>query len=271
MVVVVILASSLLRVGGEQQDRLALDVNSAATLAQANFALDELKKLSDSRVYSTLSLSKILSAHQEDGIFHENTILKLELASPYYKSGNASETYEMIIMRHKEDGSKSLAIDEFPVMHDFAIEEFWIEKVKEKKIAREEAFRRLEIESLLMEMPEDDNEEWDSYKLPENIERKASIDKESVSSLLELLDTDALLESRLENSLKLRKQLRGRYLDLEIALSSLPLQSLYEITVDPSGSSTDFEVYRATQLVDASILELQKRKMAKRVQQQTNP
>jgi hypothetical protein len=191
--------------------------------------------------------------------------MKLELESPFYKSGKSSETFEMIVMKHKEDGSKSLAIDEFPVMQDIAVEEFWIRKVKEKNIAREESFRRLEIESLLMELPEEDDEEWDMYKIPENIARKAVMDKESVSSLLELLDTPSLMETRVKNSASFQKQLKGTYLVEELTLSKLPLQALYEITVDSTESFTDFQRYRALQLVDISILALQKNKTAKRL------
>lgn len=249
------------------QSRRDLDPLGAEANVIAAFAVEELKKLSDSRVYSTLTLSKIISAYQEEGIFHDNTIMKLELESPFYKSGNTTEVFEIIVMNHKEDGTKSLAIDEFPVMHEYAVEEFWIRKVKEKNIAREQSFRRLELESLLMEVPEEEDEEWDMYKMPQNLERKAAMDKESVSSLLELLDTSALKELRLQNSAKFQKQLKegSIYLTVERALAKLPLQSLYEITVDPTETFTDFQVYRALQLVDLCILHLQKDKTAKRL------
>ena len=58
-----------------------------------------------------------------------NTVLKLELSSPYFKSGAEKEVYNMVVMKHKDDGLLSFAIDEFPDMTEAAIEKFSIEKV----------------------------------------------------------------------------------------------------------------------------------------------
>ena len=127
----------------------ALDAKSEEAQNISKYALSELQKLSDSGVYSTLSISQVLSARQEDGIFHHNTLLTLELASPFFQSKSDTENFDIVVMKHKEDGIRSIAIDEFPVMNEDAIEKFWINKVEEKKIAREEAFRRLEIQAIL--------------------------------------------------------------------------------------------------------------------------
>ena len=123
-----------------------LSVSHPKAVRDAEFALSELKKLSDSRIYDTLSLAKIISAEDEDGIYHINTILKLELRSIYYKSGLPSEVFDMVVMRNKIDGSMSFAINEFPEMDESAIELFWIKKVKEKRGQREELFRKIEVE-----------------------------------------------------------------------------------------------------------------------------
>jgi hypothetical protein len=96
--------------------RMQLDVNDVAVKNEAIFALDELKKLSDSRVYNSLSLANITSAWLQDGIYHVNTILNIDLKSDYFKSQKSIESYEIIIMKNKEDDVKSIAIDEFPVM-----------------------------------------------------------------------------------------------------------------------------------------------------------
>jgi hypothetical protein len=92
-----------------------LAVDSAAAVAETNYCLEALKKLSDSTIYNSLTVDEILSASVEDGIFHTNTLLKVELGSPFFKSGEMSETFDLVVMAHNEDGTKSFAIDEFPV------------------------------------------------------------------------------------------------------------------------------------------------------------
>lgn len=37
-------------------------------------------------------------------MFHYNTLLTLDLASPYFSSGRQEERFEVIVMEHKEDG-----------------------------------------------------------------------------------------------------------------------------------------------------------------------
>ena len=37
----------------------------------------------------------------QDGIFHDNIILQLEIASPHFKSKKSVETFEVFVMRHK--------------------------------------------------------------------------------------------------------------------------------------------------------------------------
>jgi len=124
-------------------ERIAINVNSAKAMKAAEFALVELSKLSDSGVYQSLSLHEVSKAEEEVGIFHYNTILSLKLHSPFFKSGEEVEEFNMVVMEHKTDHVKSFAIDEFPVMDDDAIEKFWIQKVELKRKQREEAYRRL--------------------------------------------------------------------------------------------------------------------------------
>lgn len=40
----------------------------------------------------------------QDGVFHHNTLLTLDLASPYFSSGRKDERFEVVVMEHKEDG-----------------------------------------------------------------------------------------------------------------------------------------------------------------------
>lgn len=67
----------------------------------------------------------------QEGVFHFNTYLGLELASPHFKSGRATEEFHLIVMRSKADGSVSFAIDDFPEMREDAIETYWINKVRQ--------------------------------------------------------------------------------------------------------------------------------------------
>lgn len=122
---------------------IELNVNDMKAIKGAEFALDELARISDSGIYKSLSLSRILFAMEEDGIFHKNIILNLELACPYFKSGLDVEVFSMVVMEHKQDHVKSFAIDEFPQMSEDAIEQFYIEKIELKRKQREESFRRL--------------------------------------------------------------------------------------------------------------------------------
>eukprot|EP01039_Chlorochromonas_danica_P011024 gene11025-12272_t len=115
-------------------------------ILDAEFAVEELRKLSDSGIYTTLTLHRILHAQTIDGIFHNNLALKLELKSPFFNSGQETEVFEMVVMKHKTDNVTSLAIDEFPVMADEAIEEFYIQKVEEHRVEREKSLRRLDRE-----------------------------------------------------------------------------------------------------------------------------
>ena len=121
-----------------------LSTDSPKAVKDAEYAVNELKKLSDSRIYETLSISKITAAEEEDGIYHVNTLLTLELASSHFKSGLPLETFHMVVMRNKIDQSMSFAIDEFPEMDEQSIEKFWIKKVKERRSQRESLFRHIE-------------------------------------------------------------------------------------------------------------------------------
>lgn len=218
---------------------------------EVSFAMRELCNLSDSGVYKTLSVAEVVSSRQEDGIFHYNTILELRLASPHFASKQTSEAFEVIVMTHKEDGVKSIAIDEFPVMSEAAIETFYAAKVEEKTRQREESFRRLEIEAILnaragVESTLDDK----ALRIKEQVESS------SVVSLLDALDTPALKEGRRAASLLVQPQLQGTtYLLEEAALLALSLGELYDVSMGLREASS-FQKTRAVDMIDAVISSL---------------
>ncbi len=114
----------------------------------AEFAVQELQQLSDSGIYTSLSLHQIVSVKHIPGIYYNNVAFELELKSPYFKSKQSSESFHMIVMKHKVDNITTLAIDTFPVMDDAAIEQFYIQKVETNRERRIKAFERLYQDSL---------------------------------------------------------------------------------------------------------------------------
>ena len=116
----------------------------AVAAAAAKYALHELQGLSDSGIYSTLSLVEIESSSTSEGAFHEITRMQLKLSSPHFKSKKAAETFSVLVMSSKDNAeSKSFAIDTFPEMEESAVESFWIAKVKKAKVGREKLYKEL--------------------------------------------------------------------------------------------------------------------------------
>lgn len=126
-------------------------VDEPNIIAAAQYAVSELKQLSDSGIYESLSLSRIVSASTALGVFHNNTFLQLELSSGYFKTGLPQATFDVMVMESLDDGGNSFAIDEFPEMSDDAVEQFWIQKVERHREAREDAFKAMEMDALNLE------------------------------------------------------------------------------------------------------------------------
>jgi hypothetical protein len=208
--------------------------------SEANFAMTELRKLSDSGVYESLSLAQILSYSTESGTFHDNTNLKLSLASPYFKSGKAVEEFEVMVLTHKDDGVKSLAIDEFPEMSERSVESFLVKKTIAKKVEREGAYRLLELDALL------------KRKSP------AGSSSTDVRQLLRDLDSPEALSRRRQDSLDVQARLVDPYTAQEKEISAMPLDQLYDVSLGLGSRDgnewTDFQVERATAVLDQALL-----------------
>jgi hypothetical protein len=237
-------------IGGQPGHLEPLNVNDPFVLTETEFALEELRKLSDSTIYSTLELSQIMSAAKEDGIFHENTILELELSSPYFRSKKLFERFHVFVMTHKEDDVKSFAINEFPVMNEDAIEMFHIAKVERKKEEREQYFRLLEIESM---------SETVKNALGGN-GSSALASANDFFDMIEMKDAAAALgisSVRRKCTEDIQQQLSGEYLEQEIQLARLSLRDIYEITLGKTNEATDFQLYRAQKMLDTVVAHLQ--------------
>lgn len=128
-----------------------LDINSREVQETAHWAVEELKSLSDSGVYSTIQLHSVLEADEDDGLFHKNTVLHLSLESPHFKSKKPVEDFAVVVMKHYEEKFATIAIDEFPEMDEAAIERFYEAKVERKRAERADALAKMEQEALQFE------------------------------------------------------------------------------------------------------------------------
>lgn len=206
--------------------------------SETQFAMGELRGLSDSGVYETLTLGEVVSSSREDGTYHTSTTLTLALQSPHFKSGKPVETFEMMVLTHKEDGVKSLAIDEFPQMTDAAVEEFLIEKTLRKRKQREFSFRLLEVKALLTKQGVKVSDETD------------------LRTLLASLDSDEQMAVRSRESLTIQKRLVEPFVSQERELSTFPLFKLYDVSLgDPTSEMewSDYQQERARNVLDFTL------------------
>lgn len=227
-----------------------LDARDDAVLQSARFAVDELSKLSHSNVYSTLKLERVLKAFDQEGIYHQNRVLNLELSSPHFMSGGRTENFTMVVLTHHDDGAKSIAIDEFPVMREEAIEDFYIAKVKKRRVARDLSFVRLKLKALLTDRQDRSNGSGTTTSY-EEIEK---LRESNVTEQLAFLTPSNFEDMRRRESWDF---LAGQ--DAVIAAQEQELQrhsdhELLEIAVGLTAAS-DFHVFRARQIILDLLLE----------------
>ncbi|KAG3018431.1 hypothetical protein PC120_g10444 [Phytophthora cactorum] len=172
----------------------------------ANFAVDQLRALSDSGIYTTLSLSKIHAAATELGDFHYVIHLQVALASPYFRSKRQVEDFDMMVLESKPrieerasgkfNATRSIAIDEFPEMDEDAIENFWIKMVEERRQRRHELFEQWEREGELADGGgKQDHVESSEEKTVEKVTKTLTLDELQVMPTKQLRQLLATPES----------------------------------------------------------------------------
>ena len=116
------------------------------------FAIQELKGLSDSGIYQTLTLSTIHSSEKGKGVFHMNYYFTITLTSPEFNAPTTTTTsgqiFDLIVMKSLDDDVYSFAIDEFPEFSETNIHTYWIQMVEKHKLLREISFQQIEKEEL---------------------------------------------------------------------------------------------------------------------------
>lgn len=225
------------------------DVTEPSIASAATFAVTELRKLSSSDVYSSLSLTNVWKAYEQEGIFHFNVVLNLELSSPQFLSGMPRENFTMVVLTHLNDGAKSIAIDEFPAMQELAIEKFQTEKLKRRRVAREGAFLELEVNAILRDRQQLESsnreriEQWLSLPVEQQLDRLTSAEFDTV---------------RAQESADFAAGQDEHIVAQEEQVCALSVSQLYETAVGLR-AATDFAVFRAKQVLDLLLLHARSR------------
>ncbi|CEG39367.1 uncharacterized protein PHALS_09618 [Plasmopara halstedii] len=133
--------------------------NDPIIIDAANFAVSQLRTLSDSGIYTTLTLAKIHAAATELGDFHYVIHLQITLTSPHFRSKRKEESFDLMVLESKPyvkdkdsdilDTTRSIAIDRFPEMDENAIERFWVNMMEERRQQRRDLFEKWEKEENL--------------------------------------------------------------------------------------------------------------------------
>ena len=171
----------------------------------------------------------------QDDIFHVNTLLSVSLRSPYFKSGQVSEVFELVVLKNKEDGAMSLAIDEFPIMEEEALTNFVRQQTEVRRQEREVAIRLLEMEALLGKQY--------VQTIIEEKEKKASSLTETMDVLFDQLEdlwrsiepTDRLEDVRRDGLGGKRWQVHPHWSPVMERLDGMAMKEWFRLTIAPDG------------------------------------
>jgi len=126
-----------------QQLQMALDVDGAQVRSEANIAVEELKGMSESGVYETFRLGRILKAFSTKGRFFDIIVLEVELVSDMLHEPFITE---LTVMREDSETKelRSVSIDKLPNFPQDVVEEFQRRRKRAASEQRERTFERLE-------------------------------------------------------------------------------------------------------------------------------
>uniref|UniRef100_A0A6S8APD2 Uncharacterized protein n=1 Tax=Aureoumbra lagunensis TaxID=44058 RepID=A0A6S8APD2_9STRA len=215
----------------------------------AEFALSRLKKLSDSGIYETLSLIRIIRAGRSERTYHSNTLLHMELASPYFASGKLTENFEFVVMKTKTgDQYHSFAIEIFPEMNKDAIEQF-----QNQAIERRKALRSAFFASLVPSSTEEEEEVTDHDYFLEYSNNSSILFAPAMRDLLDSIHNAAISIDRRQKAEDLLRKYDAHFKrDLLISLVDLSSAELHTIAHDNS-------VFSERRALAASLLEKRSR------------
>lgn len=73
-------------------------VDDPAIVEAATWAVAHLANLSDSGVYTSIRLRRIVDAATQEGVYHNNTMITVELESPYLLDAEPMSVHKIIVM-----------------------------------------------------------------------------------------------------------------------------------------------------------------------------
>ena len=141
-------ASATTGENAEIPERMPVSIHDETVAKYAAYGLKTLRSLSDSGIYESLDLIRVISAASSKGVFHDNWFITLELTSPHLilDNGATSTVRDTIVMKSHDDGLLSFAIDKYPKMKPEAIDAYMQIKIEAHKARREALIQSYERE-----------------------------------------------------------------------------------------------------------------------------
>ena len=149
---------------------------SAIAVAGAEAALRLLRGMSESGVYESLQLARVLSARQGPGRYHDNLVIDCELRSDAAPA--LAWRAELVVMRDPATlAVESVSIDRLPEFPADIVRAFQARRVARARAEREAHFAELERgfareqAQTLVDMQDDDARRAELHAMPEQLLR----------------------------------------------------------------------------------------------------
>jgi hypothetical protein len=171
--------------------------DSAAAAAGAEAALRLLRGMSESSVYETLQIARVLSARLGPGRFHDNLVLECELRSD--AAPGLAWRAELVVMRDPvTQAVESVSVDRLPEFPADVVRAFQSRRVARARADREKLFAELERgfareqAQALADMQDEDARRAELRAMPEQLlrdVRAAVLGDPALAELRALVDT----------------------------------------------------------------------------------